>query len=150
MPDLKVVTPAPSTRLETLVEDYLAHCRAKGLSPKTIRDNYGYALKGVFLPWAAQDSKSTFLVGERLIHGGDLQGFVLLRGDSERLARLRGDREFHARFLSREAPGRPGLTGYLSCMMPSAFLPGSVNQAIKAKPMSAMPSTVCRPGMSYS
>ena len=55
MPDLQLVTPAPSTRLETLVEDYLAHCRAKGLSPKTIRDNYGYALKGVFLPWAAQE-----------------------------------------------------------------------------------------------
>jgi hypothetical protein len=55
MPDLQVVTPAPTTRLEELVEDYLAHCRAKGLSPKTIRDNYGYALKGVFLPWAAQE-----------------------------------------------------------------------------------------------
>jgi site-specific recombinase XerD len=25
------------------------------LSPKTIKDNYGYALKGVFLPWAAQE-----------------------------------------------------------------------------------------------
>ena len=55
MPDLELVTPAPSTRLEALVEDYLAHCRAKGLSPKTIRDNYGYALKGVFLPWATQE-----------------------------------------------------------------------------------------------
>jgi site-specific recombinase XerD len=53
MPDLTVVTPAPASRLETLVEDYLAHCRARGLSPKTIRDNYGYALKGVFLHWAA-------------------------------------------------------------------------------------------------
>jgi hypothetical protein len=53
MPDLTVVTPAPASRLETLVEDYLAHCRARGLSPRTIRDNYGYALKGVFLHWAA-------------------------------------------------------------------------------------------------
>jgi hypothetical protein len=26
MPDLKVVTPAPSKRAEVLVEDYLAHC----------------------------------------------------------------------------------------------------------------------------
>jgi hypothetical protein len=40
------------TGLEALVDDYLAHCRAKGLSPKTIRDNYGYALKGLFLPLA--------------------------------------------------------------------------------------------------
>jgi hypothetical protein len=55
MPDLQLVTLAPSIRLAELVEDYLAHCRAKGLSPKTIRDNYGYALKGVFLPWAAQE-----------------------------------------------------------------------------------------------
>ena len=36
-----------------MVEDYLASCRARGLSPKTIRDNYGYALKSMFLPWAA-------------------------------------------------------------------------------------------------
>src|SRR5262249_22105869 len=26
---------------------------SRGRSPKTIRDNYGYALKGVFLPWCA-------------------------------------------------------------------------------------------------
>jgi integrase len=35
--------------------DHLASCRARGLSPKTIRDNYGYALKSVFLPWAADE-----------------------------------------------------------------------------------------------
>ena len=29
MPDLKVVTPTPRTRLESLVEDHLAHCRAR-------------------------------------------------------------------------------------------------------------------------
>jgi hypothetical protein len=46
MPDLNVVTPAPSSRLEALVDDYLAHCRAKGLSPKTIRDNYGESAAG--------------------------------------------------------------------------------------------------------
>src|SRR5215472_16233511 len=55
MPDLKVVEPAKPTTLEGLVEDYLASCRARGLSPKTIRDNYGYALKSVFLPWAAAE-----------------------------------------------------------------------------------------------
>jgi hypothetical protein len=30
-------------------------------------------------------------------HGGDLAGFILLRGDPEKLARLRGDDEFMAR-----------------------------------------------------
>lgn len=56
MPDLKVLEPAPPGALAVLVEDYLAHCRAKGLSPKTVRDNYGFVLKGVFLPWAARES----------------------------------------------------------------------------------------------
>ena len=49
MADLKVVEPTKPTALEGLVEDYLASCRARGLSPKTIRDNYGYALKSVFV-----------------------------------------------------------------------------------------------------
>lgn len=55
MPELKVVEPVRPSRVDVLVEDYLAHCRARGLSPKTIRDNYGYALKGVFLPWCARE-----------------------------------------------------------------------------------------------
>ncbi len=38
-----------------LVGDYLAHCRAKGLSPKTVRGSYGFVLKGVFLPWCARE-----------------------------------------------------------------------------------------------
>jgi integrase/recombinase XerD len=37
--------------LQRLVEDYLADCRARGLSPKTLRDAYGYPLQQVFLPW---------------------------------------------------------------------------------------------------
>lgn len=37
--------------LQELVEDYIAHCWARGLSPKTIEDNYGYALRRVWLPW---------------------------------------------------------------------------------------------------
>jgi integrase/recombinase XerD len=36
------------------VEDYLAACRAKGLSPKTIKMAYGYPLRGVFMPWCAR------------------------------------------------------------------------------------------------
>jgi site-specific recombinase XerD len=59
MPELKVVEPAPPTALMGLVEDYLAHCRAKGLSPKTVRDSYGFVLKGVFLPWCAREGLAT-------------------------------------------------------------------------------------------
>jgi integrase/recombinase XerD len=49
---LTVVANRPSA-LSRLVEDYLAHCRAAGLSPKTIRHAYGYPLRSVFLPWCA-------------------------------------------------------------------------------------------------
>ncbi|HEX6349359.1 MAG TPA: tyrosine-type recombinase/integrase [Candidatus Dormibacteraeota bacterium] len=37
-----------------MVEDYLAHCRAAGLSPKTIRHAYGYPLRSVLVPWCAE------------------------------------------------------------------------------------------------
>ena len=37
--------------LSGLVEDYLADARARGLSPKTLRDAYGYPLRQVLLPW---------------------------------------------------------------------------------------------------
>src|SRR5689334_7092892 len=37
--------------IEGLVDDYLAACRARGLSPKTIKFAYGYPLRGVFVPW---------------------------------------------------------------------------------------------------
>ena len=43
---------ASSSALAETIEDYLADCRAAGLSIKTVEDNYGYALKVVFLPWA--------------------------------------------------------------------------------------------------
>ncbi len=52
MPKLTVVEAKPS-QLSRQVEDYLAHCRAAGLSPKTIRHAYGYPLRSVFLPWCA-------------------------------------------------------------------------------------------------
>src|SRR5215472_12487066 len=41
--------------IERLVEDYLAACRAKGLSPKTVKMAYGYPLRRVFLPWCARE-----------------------------------------------------------------------------------------------
>jgi len=41
--------------LQLLVEDYLAHCAARGLSPRTIDKCYGYALRVVFLSWCADN-----------------------------------------------------------------------------------------------
>ena len=50
-PPVAVSTPA----IKGQVEDYLAACRAKGLSPKTVKLAYGYPLRGVFLPWCAEE-----------------------------------------------------------------------------------------------
>ena len=55
MPDLKVLEPPPSTALERLVDDYLAACRARGLSPKTVKFVYAYVLKQVFLPFCKRE-----------------------------------------------------------------------------------------------
>jgi len=46
--------PAPSP-LARCVEDYLTSCRARGLSPKTLENGYGYPLRHGFLPWAARE-----------------------------------------------------------------------------------------------
>ncbi|MGH7866166.1 MAG: hypothetical protein ACREP9_00715 [Candidatus Dormibacteraceae bacterium] len=43
-----------SSGIEHLIDDYLAHCRAAGLSPKTIKYSYGYSLRAVFLPWCSE------------------------------------------------------------------------------------------------
>lgn len=37
--------------MDALADHYLAECRARGLSLKTVEDNYGWALKHQFLPW---------------------------------------------------------------------------------------------------
>jgi site-specific recombinase XerD len=41
--------------ISRLIEDYLADCRARGLSPKTIKDAYAYPLLHVFLPWCERN-----------------------------------------------------------------------------------------------
>jgi integrase len=43
-----------STPLSRLVEDYLASCRARGLSPRT-DEQYGYALRAVLLRWCEDE-----------------------------------------------------------------------------------------------
>ena len=49
-------SPAPLARL---VEEYLASCRARGLSPKTVRGAYGYPLREVFLPFCEREGITT-------------------------------------------------------------------------------------------
>jgi hypothetical protein len=55
---LRVVSPPPNPKLARLVEDYVDDCRARGLSPGTVGDNYGYPLRVVFLPWAGREQIS--------------------------------------------------------------------------------------------
>jgi integrase len=54
-----VVQPAPSSRLQRLVDDYLMECRARGLAPATIHNSYGYPLRSIFLPWCARNGIET-------------------------------------------------------------------------------------------
>jgi integrase/recombinase XerD len=56
MADLHVVNPpADISPLHQLVDDYLASCRARGLSPRTVDGAYGYPLRHVFLPFCADE-----------------------------------------------------------------------------------------------
>jgi len=52
MAKLTLVPGAKPTPLARLVDDYLAHCQAKNLSPNTIKNAYGYPLRGILLPFA--------------------------------------------------------------------------------------------------
>lgn len=55
MPELTLVEPRDSTALDRLVDDYLASCRARGLSPKTVKFVYAYVLMSVFLPFCRRE-----------------------------------------------------------------------------------------------
>ena len=46
-------------KLAVSIEDYLMSCRARGLSAKSIDDNYAYSLRERFLPWAAAEGIET-------------------------------------------------------------------------------------------
>jgi integrase/recombinase XerD len=52
---LRVLPPEVPSRLARSVEDYLISCRARGLSPKTVDQGYGWPLRKVFLPWAERE-----------------------------------------------------------------------------------------------
>ncbi len=47
-----------SSPIARLCDDYLSHCAARGLSPRTLDNSYGYALHAVFLPWCDQEGIS--------------------------------------------------------------------------------------------
>ena len=58
MADLKVVETSGGTLLSRLIEDYLAECRAKGLSRNTIEQSYGHPLRSILLPFCGHGGGS--------------------------------------------------------------------------------------------
>ncbi|MGH7866656.1 MAG: hypothetical protein ACREP9_03245, partial [Candidatus Dormibacteraceae bacterium] len=56
MPDkpTPLVSPATSA-ISNLIDDYLAHCRASGLSPKTVGYTYRYPLREVLFPFCSKN-----------------------------------------------------------------------------------------------
>jgi integrase len=58
-----------TTSLSRLVDDYLADCRARGLSSKTIKLAYGYPLQHVLLPWCqARDINEPAQLDNRVLN----------------------------------------------------------------------------------
>ncbi len=55
MPELRVASTAPASSLQRLADDYFMACRARGLSRSTITGSYGYPVRGLFLPWCADN-----------------------------------------------------------------------------------------------
>jgi hypothetical protein len=78
MPELTVIAQTKSTAIELLVADYLAACRACGVSAKSIRFSYDYSLNSVFLPWCA---------GQGITEPTDLTSRLLDRFSAELLER---------------------------------------------------------------
>jgi integrase/recombinase XerD len=80
---LRVVAPENRPPIARLVDEYLAHCRAAGLSPSTVKNSYGYPLREVFLPWCSQEGISDVSelnnrkldrLGEQLMSEGGVRG----------------------------------------------------------------------------
>lgn len=51
-----VVTDGRRSSLDILVDDYLASCRARGLSRNTIEQGYAFSLREMFLPWCVRNN----------------------------------------------------------------------------------------------
>lgn len=52
---LSLVPSSPPSPLVRLVDDYLADCIARGLSPRSVKFSIGWPLTRVFLPWCADN-----------------------------------------------------------------------------------------------
>jgi integrase/recombinase XerD len=53
-----LLTPPAPTALDILIADYLASCRARGLSLATIEHAYRFSLRDIFAPWCAANEIS--------------------------------------------------------------------------------------------
>ena len=82
MPSLKVVPAQQPSALARLVEDYLAACRARGLSPKTVDGAYGYPLRSILLPFC-RDAGITEISGLDNRALDRLSGRLLERGGAK-------------------------------------------------------------------
>lgn len=83
-----VVPELERSALERLVGDYLASCRARGLSPRTI-SAYSFTLESVFLPWASGEGITA--VGELDQRALDRYSSSLLDGGGVRKEPLSKD-----------------------------------------------------------
>jgi site-specific recombinase XerD len=82
MADLRVVPSADASPLHRLMDDYLASCRARGLSARTIDGAYGYPLRRVFLPFCdAEGISDVEQITPRVL---DRLSAKLLENDSHR------------------------------------------------------------------
>jgi len=70
------------------VDDYLASCRARGLSPNTVEQSYAYPLRGILVPWAERtgiddvsglDRRALDLLSGELLEQGGARGRGLSR-----------------------------------------------------------------------
>jgi hypothetical protein len=55
MPQVGAAGGLGPNRLERLIDEYLAACRARGLAIRTVREAYRYPLYEVFLPFCAEE-----------------------------------------------------------------------------------------------
>jgi integrase len=56
---LRVVATQTPSPLARSVEENLTSCKARGLSPKTVNQAYGWPLRSVFLPWDEEEGLRT-------------------------------------------------------------------------------------------
>jgi len=49
------VAKTPRSDHASEIEEYLIHCRSRGVKPSTIKHSYGYSLRAVLLPWCQRE-----------------------------------------------------------------------------------------------